>query len=198
MSYIIRYGPLIGRPQFRNIYITYASLFSELSTQDRGMGKRHYPRKAQKKAARKRRKLTLKVKREPQGDWRRASTPTPDPLPETDPASRSPATGEPLDRKPLPWVSPPTSPSSGREGSSDHPTTSLIAPGNGPVGSKQSPREAHLAKLVICTTFARLVTNSGSKLLHELAIKMLRQKITSPMEAVLALSLYDTPAVQPQ
>lgn len=63
-----------------------------------------------------------------------------------------------------------------------------------PVPIAPAPREVHLARMVLCTTFARLVSLSQPGSVIALAEKLLRRKVTSPLEAFLSLSLSNAQA----
>ena len=57
------------------------------------------------------------------------------------------------------------------------------------LSARNQSKQMFLARMVICTAFARLVSQSRDNSVNHLAERLLRQKIGSPLEAFLTLSL---------
>ena len=132
----------------------------------------------------------LRVRRNNQGEWARRSTSAPLTPPRTT-GARPPARAQLPERARSPRVRRESSnrPTEIREPNparrNMQPTHSTRTNSNGNATS----RETYLARMVICTTFARLVSESDARSVIQLAEKLLRRKVTSPLEAFLSLSL---------
>lgn len=134
----------------------------------------------------------LRVRRDHRGHWtRRTPTPT-----GSGAASRSSTSGRKRRRSPSPRVRTHFNHSERYTGSRRGPRTerAKTPPRRQPDRLTQVPRASSsksdfLARLVICSHFADLVSQSGIAAVNALAEKLLRHKIGTPLEAFLLLAL---------